>query len=1086
MLSAISDRSNNRIVCSYEQGRLVQVTDAVGRVVRVLRGRDGRISSLESRNAIEQGRWVTFARYFHDALGRLTGVEDADGYLTRFEYDEENLLTSHTGPTGLAFFFLYDKAGRCVETWGMYPGGIDISLAEDVSAFLADHETRARGILHTKFEYGAGGYSEAVDSVNLQRYLGNAHGLVDKAVTPLGVFDRTYDDRGFITSFTDALGATTHWERDLFGRETKMTDPLGRTTQIIRDKAGEILEIIGPDGETTRVNRARDELSWTDPLGATCTVTFDSRGQPIRSLWPDGRTLLFVRDSHGNIVERVDELGAREQARYDAWGRCIELFDTGGGRTAFTYSNGGKLLSVVSPEGSVERHAYDGAGNLTSSTDAEGYTTSMYYGGYHKLSRIEKPNGEVVELRYNREGWLSYIKNGRGEVHRFTRNLSGLVVEERSFDGRLTRYSYDAMGRKVGSTNSLGERTEYQRDAVGQLVRQVFDDGTEETFEYNNAGEIVAADCPLGRFVFHRNAKGWIVREEQLVGGERAEVSVDYRPTGEVTGRRTSFGHTAEWAHDFSQARVQLSLDGAVASVSTHDVLGREVSRALPGGARIEAVYNVEGALSERTVFAPASGQTVSPMEPDWVGTVAPGILRAEALRYTKEGLLSARWTPQRGSTQFSYDPIGQLARIVREGQEVASFRYDETGNLHDATPGAPPRSYGPGDRLEGFGAERYVWDAEGRIVERRAARASGDEDVTRYRWSAAGRLSEVERPDGTIVSFDYDPFFRRVAKRLWRRDAGGARTLLEATRFVWDGSALVHEIKHRARADGDPIVEERTYVFKQGSTIPLAHRDARTDGGARTVSPWWHYLNDDSGAPEALIGPDGQLGCELSRTPWGAVTVPEGAATSTPIRFRGQYADEETGLSYNRHRYYDPKVGRYISADPIGIEGGLNVFAYAGNCPTSAIDADGLMYSVIKGPPPENEIFEGVAGDTKYLPHDAVQNGKDKTCAEKVALSKLAHSLGPNATKEDIAKQFNEVGYTMETYEGNKAGGARANPCSFCADMITGMGITKGIKGHAPGNHDKEVKWCKKKPEYRPPTKGQEQERKNKQRSGK
>jgi YD repeat-containing protein len=519
MLSAISDRSNNHIVCSYEQGRLAQVTDAVGRVVRVLRGPDGRISSLEAKNAIEQGRWVAFARYSYDALGRLARVEDADGHPTSFEYDGRNLLTSHTGPTGLAFFFRYDEAGRCVETWGTYLGGVDISLAEDVPAFLADHETRARGILHTKLEYGAGGYSEAVDSVNLNRYFGNANGLVDKAVTPLGVFERTYDDRGFLASFTDSLGATTRWERDLFGRETKVVDPLGRTTQTLRDQAGEILEIIGPDGERTRLNRAPNELSFTDPLGATCTVTFDSRGQPIRSLWPDGRTLVFVRDAHGNIVERVDELGAREQARYDAWGRCVEILDTRGGRTAFTYSNGGKLLSIVSPEGTVERYAYDGAGNLTSSTDAEGYTTFMYYGGYHKLSRVERPNGEVVELRYNREGWLSYIRNGRGEVHRFTRNLSGLVIEERSFDGRLTRYRYDAMGRMVGSTNSLGEHTEYQRDAVGQLVRQVFDDGTEEAFEYNNAGDIVAADCPAGRFVFHRNAKGWIVREEQLVGG---------------------------------------------------------------------------------------------------------------------------------------------------------------------------------------------------------------------------------------------------------------------------------------------------------------------------------------------------------------------------------------------------------------------------------------------------------------------------------------------------------------------------------------------------------------------------------------
>lgn len=345
--------------------------------------------------------------------------------------------------------------------------------------------------------------------------------------------------------------------------------------------------------------------------------------------------------------------------------------------------------------------------------------------------------------------------------------------------------------------------------------------------------------------------------------------------------------------------------------------------------------------------------------------------------------------------------------------------------------------------------------------------------------------LAAVERPDGTLVSFDYDPFARRVAKSLWRVEPGGARTLLESTRFVWDGGALVHEIKRRARAEGDPVIDERTYVFKQGSTIPIAHRDARTDGGARMVSPWWHYLNDDSGAPEALVGPEGQLGCDLSHTPWGEATGPEGAATSTPIRFRGQYADEETGLFYNRHRYYDPRVGRYISADPIGVQGGINVFAYARNCPTSGIDPDGLMYSVIKGPPPKNEVFDGVSG-TPYDQHPEVQGPKDKSCSEKIALSKLAHSLGPGATKADIAKKFNEDGYTMETFEGNSPGSARANPCSTCKKMIEGIGIEKGIVGHKPGDRTKAKDWFPKKPPYEPENEGQERDRKDAARRGK
>jgi RHS repeat-associated protein len=76
--------------------------------------------------------------------------------------------------------------------------------------------------------------------------------------------------------------------------------------------------------------------------------------------------------------------------------------------------------------------------------------------------------------------------------------------------------------------------------------------------------------------------------------------------------------------------------------------------------------------------------------------------------------------------------------------------------------------------------------------------------------------------------------------------------------------------------------------------------------------------------------------------TAWGEVTEPSPAAPTTPVRFQGQYADDETGLVYNRARYYDPSTGRFISADPILNDGGLNHFAYCTN-PLSWVDPLGL-----------------------------------------------------------------------------------------------------------------------------------------------
>ncbi len=111
----------------------------------------------------------------------------------------------------------------------------------------------------------------------------------------------------------------------------------------------------------------------------------------------------------------------------------------------------------------------------------------------------------------------------------------------------------------------------------------------------------------------------------------------------------------------------------------------------------------------------------------------------------------------------------------------------------------------------------------------------------------------------------------------------------------------------------------------------------ASEDGGFEPVAhqekgEWFHYVNDPIGTPERLVDAGGRVACELSRRAWGDVEAVEHARATTPIRFQGQYADPETGLFYNRFRYYDPASARYISSDPIGLRGSTNLFAYAPN----------------------------------------------------------------------------------------------------------------------------------------------------------
>jgi RHS repeat-associated protein len=538
---------------------------------------------------------------------------------------------------------------------------------------------------------------------------------------------------------------------------------------------------------------------------------------------------------------------------------------------------------------------------------------------------------------------------------------------------------------------------------------------------------------------------------------------------GELTGRRTSRGHVEEWERPRGVGAARVVLRGEDEIAVSYDPSGREVARRLPGGARIETSYDPLGRLAARRVVG-AGGPRARAGEPAWVGSDDGRAVVDRSYRYSASSLLVETRDEARGARRCEYDALDRLSAVLAESGSAELFRYDAAGNLFEAH-GRDERVYGAGDRLLRKGDTEYHWDAAGRLVEAVTHAASGEGRTTRYRWSGAGLLAAVERPDGAVIELEHDAFARRIGKRVSVRDGGSTRILSE-TRFVWDSTTLVHEIKRTAAASGDVVVEERTYCFEDRRTVPWAHRDVRIEGGERSASGWFHYLNDDTGAPERLVDGRGEVACELAWTAWGKAEPLPGATTTTPIRFRGQYADEETGLSYNRYRYYDPEAGRYISADPIGLLGGLNAFAYADDCPTSAIDAEGLMYSVIKDSS-GRVLFDGE--NSTGAVDRAVPS--TKPCAEAAALSQMARDIrrtNPGiddaGVKAEIKNRFAREGLTMETYEGTRRDYERtenkpnkrtvANPCSKCAAMFQELGIADHVMAHNNKGKNTLTRW--------------------------
>jgi len=269
---------------------------------------------------------------------------------------------------------------------------------------------------------------------------------------------------------------------------------------------------------------------------------------------------------------------------------------------------------------------------------------------------------------------------------------------------------------------------------------------------------------------------------------------------------------------------------------------------------------------------------------------------------------LETRIDSTKGPTSFQRDKRGQLVEVTGPDGEIETLARDSVGNPFDR-PDRNDRKYGPGGRLFEWKGQPATHDADGRLIE-----LTDQEGGWRYDYASTGELKSVFRPDGEKIEFNYDALGRRVGKA----------SSTGKTTWIWDGGVPIHESSNTGTV---------TWVFEPNSMDPLA-RITRDDHLG--------VIRDYLGTPRYLVEGSGKAQ-SIAVDAHGRLRDVGGIAALFPWRFAGQYADAETGLNYNRYRYYHPDLGRYLTKDPLGPFGNLNAYAYVGD-PTASTDPFGLI----------------------------------------------------------------------------------------------------------------------------------------------
>ncbi|SDO24698.1 RHS repeat-associated core domain-containing protein [Pseudomonas extremorientalis] len=996
VLTAISDAYDNRLRITRDfLGRVERVDNGVGRSLW-LRYASGRIVAVDYQihRVVDDGPFVwvteqTVVSYAYDDLGRLVSATNAVGESEVYRYDEQHVILERGLAGGASFFWEWERPGKA---------------ARCVRHWASFSQ------MDTRYAWDDNGQVTVFNADGSQEvYVHDQRARLVQRVDPDGAEHfNSYDDRGRLTVEQDPLGAITAYQYDEAGRLVAVFPGDDEPTTYEHDNGFVRVVRRGQAVWKYERNDQGDVTRKTDPDGHVTDYTYNKYGQLIGVWYPDHSCQRLVWNERGQLLEEQLPNGGIKRYRYDDLGRQIAREDEHGALTQYQWNDVGRLVQVVLPSGDTRKYTYNAYGKITAERDEQGHVTRYEYAdGLHLISRRINADGTQVKYRYdNARLLLTEIENEVGETYRLQYHNNGLIQQEIGFDGQRTAYVYDLNGNLQEKTEHGDDGsqlvTRYQRDHAGRLIRKTLPDGNTVDYTYDRQGNLLGVEDGHWSLAYEYDSQNRLTAEHQGWGTLR----YGYDACGHLQNLRLPDNNRLTFNHDKGGHLATVELNGAVLTSHLFKA-GREQQRQ-QGQLFSHYQHDHQGRLFNQSI------------------NDAEGPVYRRHYDYDKTGNLTRLLDTRKGEHRYHYDPLNRLTRADHTQADQERFGHDPAGNLlmHNR----PGPDIVAGNRLMIQGDHHYDYDAFGNLIRER--RGKGHALVTEYRYDCQHRLIGIKKPNGQTASYRYDPFGRRISKTV--DDV--------TTEFFWQGDKLIAE-HHSDR--------HRSYLYEPDSFRPLA----LLEGFGPKETKAYHYQLDHLGTPQELTAPDGEIVWSAHYRAYGEITRLDIGKVDNPLRFQGQYFDQESGLHYNRHRYYNPDVGRYLTPDLVKLAGGINAYQYVPN-PTGWVDPLGLsacpgedscklqtipgaddptqkahVDDGVQSPP----LIHGVNAETLIRTH-TIEGKRSTKRVERIALSMRSDGYKINEPIEIL--EHNERRYIVDGH--HRASAARQTHTPVTLKLIT------------------------------------------------
>ncbi|XXF80123.1 RHS repeat-associated core domain-containing protein [Myxococcaceae bacterium GXIMD 01537] len=871
-------------VYNHPDGRLQSIVDSAGNTTRLTYDVYGAPVTITDGS----GRKLTLN---YDSNQRLTTLSGPMGLLATYGYDDGR-LTSVRYPDGSGYTFTYDAGNRLTTAADLSGRTLESHTYDAQGRALTSEIADGQERLTLSYQPGKTVVTDALGNATTYEY---ASIIGNKQLTRV---------TGPCTSCGGGGDETSAWTYDAKGRQTSFTNGAGKVTRYEYD----------PD--------TGDLLKEIDPLQQETAYTYDSKGRLLTRATPDGGLVTYAHAAAGpaSRTEKVSETASRTtRFTYTRQGKLKSVTDPRGQSTTLTYNSWGDVASMTSPAVPASAplrvsFGYDRMGRRTTVTDALGNITRTTYDAAGRIRRVTAPDGALTEFTYDAGGRRLTATDPMGRTTSYAYDPYGRLVTVTDPMNGVTRYGYDAMSNLVTLTDPRGKQTSFDYDEHNRVEKVTAPGETaSESFTYDGAGRLRTRTDRRGiTTTFEYDDLGRLTRRTSSDGSPAD--AYDYDPAGRLRSA-TNATDRLSWTYDLvGQPLTETSDKNRTTLEYTYDPAGNRISVSLNGtlllgysydtASRLKALHRGSDtfqlgydAASRRTSLQYPNGVTTdyaydALSRLSSVTTQRAGsIISQSTYTHDAAGNRVTQTTPDFTET-YAYDPLYRLTEVTRNGSPSESYRYDAAGNRTSSLTRAG-WNYGDRNELISHSGASFTYDRNGNLE----TKTEGP-DVWKYTWTADNQLARVMKNGTEVARFSYDALDRRVEKT-----AGAVTT---------------------------------TYTHSDEDIL----RERVTRGTGSTT-------NSHADGLGSIVKTTDATGAIASSRQYDAFGNLQAGFDTSGHAFTAREWDAETGLYYHRARYYDPKLGRFISEDPKGFRADINFYRYTHDNPVNETDPMGLDVKV-------------------------------------------------------------------------------------------------------------------------------------------